>query len=152
MLRKLALGFVFASLVAACGHAEYVTQTQQGGIIRLVGDQNKAFEDAQKKMAAHCGPMNYTITQRGEEVIGKDTFSNQNTNYGEDTVAGSASTYDSNSSNTAGASSTRGGSNTQGVVSERQAVEQRVRYNCGQQAAPGPAIPPAPPPPGTPVM
>ena len=141
MLRKIALGLFGAALLAACGHAEYVTQTQTGGIIRLVGDQGKAFEDAQKKMAAHCGPNNYTITQRGEEVIGQDTFTNSNTQYGEDTVAGSASQYDSNSSNSVGASSTRGGSNTQGVTSTRQATEQRVRYLCGQVApAPGPSV------------
>ncbi|MBK9029991.1 MAG: hypothetical protein IPL61_01410 [Myxococcales bacterium] len=152
MLRTTVLGLLCAALVAACGHAEYVTQTQTGGIIRLVGDQGKAFDDAQKKMAAHCGPNNYTITQRGEEVIGKDTFSNQNTQYGEDTVAGSASSYDSNNSNTVGASSTRGGANSQGVVSERQAVEQRVRYMCGQVAPTGPAINPTAPPPGQPPM
>lgn len=158
MLRKIALGLFGAALLAACGHAEYVTQTQTGGIIRLVGDQGKAFEDAQKKMAAHCGPNNYTITQRGEEVIGQDTFTNSNTQYGEDTVAGSASQYDSNSSNSVGASSTRGGSNTQGVTSTRQATEQRVRYLCGQVAPPpNPGIAPttvAPtaPPPGAPPM
>ena len=152
MLRTTVLGLLCAALVAACGHAEYVTQTQTGGIIRLIGDQGKAFEDAQKKMSAHCGPNNYTITQRGEEVIGKDTFSNQNTQYGEDTVAGSASSYDSNSSNTVGASSTQGGSSSQGVVSERQAVEQRVRYMCGQVAPTGPTIAPTAPPPGAPPM
>ena len=151
MLRKITFGLLFAAM-AACGHAEYVTQTQAGGILRLVGDQGKAFEDAQKKMAAHCGPMNFTITQRGEEVIGTDTFTNSNTNYGEDTVAGSASTYDSNSSNTAGASSTRGGSNTSGVVSQRQATEQRVRYMCGQVAPASPGINPTTAPTGTPIQ
>ena len=151
MLRKTALGLFFA-VMAACGHAEYVTQTQTDGIIRLVGDQEKAFADAQNKMSAHCGPNNYTITQRGEEVIGQDTFTNSNTQYGESTVAGSASQYDSNSSQSVGASQTQGGSNTQGVVSTRQATEQRVRYVCGQVAPTGPGIAPTTAPTGQPVQ
>lgn len=145
MLRNSVLGLLCAALLAACGHAEMITQNQSGGVLRLVGDQGKAMEDANKQMSQHCGPNNYQVTQKGEEAIGKDTFSNSNTDYGEDTVAGSASNYDSNSSQTAGASSTRGGSNTNGVVSERTAVEIRVHYVCGGASGAPPAPPPPPP-------
>ena len=33
-------------------------------------------------MAAHCGPNNYTIVQEGEEAIGTDTYSREDTNGG----------------------------------------------------------------------
>jgi hypothetical protein len=121
-----------------------ITQNQSGGVIRLVGDQGKAMEDANKQMAQHCGPGNYQITQKGEEAIGKDTFSNSNTQYGEDTVAGGASTTDGTNTQAVGASSTRGGAQQNGVVSERTAVEIRVHYVCGGAAG---APPPPPPPP-----
>jgi len=137
MLRTTVLGLLCAALVAACGHAELIQQTSEGGALRLVGDRGKAMEDANKLMGQHCGPGNYRVTQQGEEAIGKDTFSNSNTQYGEDTVDGSASTYDSNNSQTVGGSSTRGGANQQGVVSERTAVEWRVHYMCGMGAPAG---------------
>ena len=145
MLRTTVLGLLCTALLAACGHAEMVQQNQSGGLIRLVGDRGKAMEDAHKQMTQHCGPANYQVTQQGEEAIGKDTFSSSNTQYGEDTVAGSASQHDSNSSNSVGASSTRGGANQQGVISERTAVEWRVHYACGGAAGPAPGGPPPPP-------
>jgi hypothetical protein len=145
MLRTTVLGLLCAALVAACGHAELITQNQGGGVMRLVGARDKAMEDANKQMAGHCGPNNYQVTQQGEEAIGQDTFQNSNTNYGEDTVAGSATNYDSNSSNSAGASSTRGGSSTSGVTSTRTATEWRIHYACGGTMG-APSAPPPPPP------
>lgn len=146
MLRTTVLGLLCAALVAACGHAEAVSRNQSGGVLRLVGDRGKAMEDANKQMAQHCGPGNYQVTQEGEEAIGQDTFTNSSTEYGEDTVAGAASTTDGRNSSAVGASSTRGGANTSGVTSTRTAVEWRVHYVCGG-ATGGPPPPPPPPPP-----
>lgn len=152
MLRKLGLGLVCSALLAACGSATLVTQNQAGGVFRINGDRGKGMEDAQKQMAAHCGPGNFTITQQGEEAIGTDVITQQDTQYGEDTVAGGASqtTYNGNGSQSSGvaASSTRGGSSTSGVQSTRTATEWRVHYVCGAPGSnPGGPPPPPPPPP-----
>ncbi len=148
MLRKLGLGLLCSALLAACGSAVLITQNQAGGVFRINGDRGKGMEDAQKQMAAHCGPSNFTIVQQGEEAIGTDVIANSDTNYGEDTVAGGAATSSSSGNTTnsqaVGASSTRGGSQTQAITSTRTATEWRVHYVCG---APGSAGGPPPPPP-----
>src|SRR5262245_65187571 len=97
MLRKLSLGLVLA--LAACGSARVIQRTQAGGIIELEGDRGKAMEQANQEMAAHCGPNNYTIVQEGEEAIGTDTYSREDTNAasqtsrsGRSTTAGSTTT------------------------------------------------------------
>ena len=74
-MRKLSSGLFIA--IAACGTANYITQTQAGGVIRLQGDPGKANEEAQKLMAAQCGSGNYLVTQKGEEPIGNDTYNTQ---------------------------------------------------------------------------
>src|SRR5207247_2207968 len=83
MLRKLSLGVVLA--LAACGSARVIQRTREGGIIELSGDKDKAKEQANQEMAAHCGPNNYSIVLEGEEAVGTDTVSQSNTNYGQGT-------------------------------------------------------------------
>src|SRR5262245_35002914 len=132
MLRKVSLGLILA--LAACGSARVITRTQTGGIIQLDGDRGKAMEQANQQMASHCGPNNYTITQEGEEAIGTDTFTQQQTQDTEHTSrSGRTTTNDSN---------------TQGVQSTRTATAWRVHYQCN--GAGGPPPPGAPPPPGEP--
>jgi hypothetical protein len=142
MLRKLSLGLILA--LAACGSARVIQRTQAGGVIELNGDRGKAMEQANQEMAAHCGPNNYTITQEGEEAIGTDTYSREDT---------SAAASQSRSGRHQTADST-----TTGQTSTRTATAWRVHYACnGAQgaapmaqpaAAPPPAGgPPAPPPP-----
>lgn len=142
MLRKLSLGLILA--LAACGSARVIQRTQVGGIIELQGDRGKAMEQANQEMAAHCGPNNYTIIQEGEEVIGTDTYTREDT---------SASSHTSRSGRHQHA-----GSTTTGQTSTRAATAWRVHYQCNgamgpapmgpapQPAAGGP--PPPPPPPG----
>ena len=141
MLRKLSLGLVLA--LAACGSARVIQRTQAGGVIELQGDRGKAMEQANQEMAAHCGPNNYTIVQEGEEAIGTDTYSREDT---------SAAATQSRNGRTQYADST-----TQGQQSTRTATAWRVHYQCngmaggpppGQPAQPaaGPAGPPPPPP------
>jgi hypothetical protein len=146
-MRRVLLIASLAALAAGCGAARLVSRNPTGGIFALEGDRNKAMEDAQQQMAAHCrGP--YTIVAEGENVVGTDT-------------AQSNETY-----------VTRDGTVVnQGGQSTRQATEWRVQYVCGQ-AAPGqygqqpvipsqqypqpqpgdpygqPTQPPPPPPPG----
>jgi len=61
------------AMVAACGTARVIQRTQAGGnaggTIELEGDRNKAMEQANEEMAAHCGPNHFTIVQDGEEEI-----------------------------------------------------------------------------------
>lgn len=149
MLRKVGLGLLLATLVAACGSARIVKRTQYGGVIALQGDRGKAMEQAHNEMGAHCGAGNYSIVQEGEEVIGTDTVARSDTAYGEDTAYAEGTHNSGNSSSTAGGQSTRGGSSTAASASTREAVEWRVHYQCGgAPAGAGPAPGGPPPPPG----
>jgi hypothetical protein len=134
MLRKVSLGFILA--LAACGSARVIQRTQAGGVIELQGDRGKAMEQANSEMAAHCGPNNYTITQEGEEAIGTDTYSREDT---------SAQAQSSRSGRTQTADST-----TTGQQSTRTATAWRVHYQCNGAAGAGApaAMPAAAPPPG----
>lgn len=137
MLRKLSLGLILA--LAACGSARVIQRTQAGGVIELQGDRGKAMEQANQEMSAHCGPNNYTIVQEGEEAIGTDTYSREDT---------SAAATQSRSGRTQYADQT-----TTGQQSTRTATAWRVHYQCNA-AAGGPPMaqpaagqPPPPPPP-----
>jgi hypothetical protein len=145
MLRKLSLGLILA--LAACGSARVIQRTQAGGVIELNGDRGKAMEQANQEMAAHCGPNNYTITQEGEEAIGTDTYSREDT---------SAAASQSRSGRHQRADST-----TTGQTSTRTATAWRVHYSCNGAQGPAPMAqpaaappaggppPPPPPPPGS---
>lgn len=140
MLRKLSLGLILA--LAACGSARVIQRTQAGGVIELQGDRGKAMEQANQEMASHCGPNNYTIMQEGEEAVGTDTYTREDT---------SASASQSRSGRHQHADST-----TTGQQSTRTATAWRVHYQCNgaaggpapmAQPAAGPQQPPPPPPP-----
>ena len=66
---------VLVMLVAACGSAHVIHRDQQGGILQLDGDHAKAFEEATRMMAEHCGDHNFSITKDGEETLGGGTTS-----------------------------------------------------------------------------
>lgn len=141
MLRKLSVGLVL--VLAACGSAKVIQRTQSGGIIQLDGDRGKAMEQANQQMSSHCGPGNYTITQEGEEAIGTDTFTREDT--AEDTAVSRSGRRASTDSTTVGQTSTR------------TATAWRVHYVCNGAGGPpppgGPAAggpPPEGPPPGGP--
>jgi len=146
MLRKASLGLIMA--LAACGSARLIQQTPQGGTLELQGDRGKAMEDAQNQMAAQCGPNNYTIVQQGEEAIGTDTYTQENTGSTDHTSRSGRTTTSDTS--------------TQGTQSTRTATAWRVHYQCngampaaGQMPPPGgqPMPPPGggqPPPPAGP--
>jgi hypothetical protein len=133
MLRKLSIGLVVA--LAACGSARVIQRTEGGGTLELQGDRGKAMEDANSQMAAHCGgPGTYRVVQEGEEAIGTDTYTR------EDTSAGSTT---SRSGRT-----TQSGSTTTGQQSTRTATAWRIHYVCGAGGPPPAAGGPPPPPPG----
>ena len=137
MLRKLTTGLVVA--LAACGSARVIQRTQVGGVIELQGDKGKAMEQANQEMAAHCGPNNYTIVQEGEEAVGTDTVTQQNTQDTEHTSRNGRTTTEDTQS--------------QQVQSTRTATAWRVHYQCngaGGGAPPAGGPPPAAPPPGDP--
>jgi hypothetical protein len=139
MLRKVSLGLILA--LAACGSARVIQRTQAGGVIELQGDRGKAMEQANQEMASHCGPNNYTIVQEGEEAIGTDTYSR------EDTSGGSQTSRDGRR--------TTGGSTTTGQQSTRTATAWRVHYQCNGAGGGPPMMPAAapaggPPPPAGP--
>jgi hypothetical protein len=116
-----------------------IQRTQVGGVIELQGDRGKAMEQANQEMSAHCGPNNFTIVQEGEEAIGTDTYSREDS---------SAAATQSRNGRTQYADST-----TQGQTSTRTATAWRVHYQCNGAGAPAPvpaAGPPAPPPGGAP--
>ena len=133
-MRKVSLAFVL--ILAACGSARVIQRTQTGGIIELQGDRGKAMEQANQEMARHCGPNNYTITQEGEEAIGTDTYSREDTAAAADTSRNGRHT--------------RADSTTTGVQSTRTATAWRVHYQCNGAGGPPPMDPNAPPPPPPP--
>jgi hypothetical protein len=135
MLRKISLGLILA--LAACGSARVIQRTQAGGVIELQGDRGKAMEQANQEMASHCGPNNYTIIQEGEEAIGTDTYSREDT---------SAASQTSRSGRT-----TTAGSTTTGTQSTRTATAWRVHYQCNGAAGAAPAPMPAAAPAGPPM-
>jgi len=139
MLRKISVGLFL--VLAACGSAKVIQRTQTGGVIELQGDRGKAMEQATQEMAAHCGgPGSWTVTQEGEEVIGQDTYTREDT------------AQDSKTSRSGRRSSTD--TTTTGQTSTRNATAWRIHYQCnsaGGPPPPGGAPPPpgaAPPPPG----
>ncbi len=133
MLRKVSLGLFI--VLAACGSARVINRNQSGGVIELSGDRSKAMEQANSEMAAHCGPNNFTITQEGEEAIGTDTFSREDSSANQNTSRnGRHSSADST---------------TTGQQSTRTATAWRVHYSCNGAGGPPPAGPAAGgPPPG----
>ncbi|MDX2092852.1 MAG: hypothetical protein SFX73_33610 [Kofleriaceae bacterium] len=136
MLRKVSLGLVISlGVLAGCGSARVIQRNQAGGVVELQGDRGKAMEDAHRQMAGHCGPNNYQITQEGEEAIGTDTFTR------EDTATDSAV---SRNGRRASQDST-----TTGQTSTRTATAWRVHYACnGAAGGPPPGPPAGGPPPG----
>jgi hypothetical protein len=140
MLRKVSLGLIV--VLAACGSARVIQRTQAGGVIELSGDRGKAMEQANQEMASHCGPNNFTIVQEGEEAVGTDTYTREDTNNTDHTSrSGRTTTNDST---------------TQGQTSTRTATAWRVHYQCNGAGGPPPAGPgpaaggPPPPPAGDP--
>jgi hypothetical protein len=128
MLRTLALGLVVA--LSACGSARVISRTQAGGVIELQGDRGKAMEQANAEMNAHCGPGNFTITQEGEEAVGTDTVTTEDT--AEDTRTSRSGRRQSTDSSTVQTTSTR------------TATAWRVHYQCnGAGGGPPPPPPPA---------
>ncbi len=137
MLRKLSLGLFI--VLAACGSARVIQRNQNGGVIELSGDRGKAMEQANSAMASHCGPNNYQIVQEGEEAVGTDTFTR------EDTSQDSATSRNGRRSSS--------DSTTTGQQSTRTATAWRVHYQCsgaGGPPPPGPGGPPPGPPAGGP--
>ena len=134
MLRKVSLGLLLA--LAACGSARVIQRTQGGGVIELQGDRGKAMEQANQEMASHCGPNNYTIVQEGEEAVGTDTYTREDT---------SAASQTSRSGRT-----THAGQTTTGTTSTRTATAWRVHYQCNGAQGPAPMPAAAQPPPGDP--
>ncbi len=175
-MTKKYLGFILAGgmLVSGClitGTASVRSQNQTGGILVLVGDENKAMADANNKMGVHCGPGNFTIVARDTVKVGSENYANSNTGYDErtdsardtDSIAAGASRNGSNGSDYVAAESTRedqssvtqGGSSTSSVSGTRDVNEIRITYRCGGAAvapAPAPVPPPAPAPPPPPPL
>lgn len=71
-------------LAAGCvGHANIHYQDTQGGVLTLQGNEGKALEDAQAKMAAHCGVAGYQIVKRETVVVGQENYTHARTDYQE---------------------------------------------------------------------
>jgi hypothetical protein len=136
MLRKVSLGLIVV-LAGACGSARVIQRTQSGGVIELSGDRGKAMEQANADMASHCGPNNFTIVQEGDEAVGTDTYTQENTQ-GQDQTSRSGRTTTTDQS-------------TQGQTSTRTATAWRVHYQCNGAGGPPPPATAGGPPPGPPA-
>jgi len=125
------------AMVAACGTARVIQRTQAGGgaggTIELEGDRNKAMEQANEEMAAHCGPNHFTIVQDGEEEIDAAASTDTATQDATTTPA----LRDGRRSATGALSSP--------PQSARTTTVWRVHYQCGTGSAPVGAAPGDPP-------
>lgn len=75
---RLVVGFALLSLFTGCamGSAKVWSQDTTGGVLALDGDEGKAMEDANKRMAAHCGMGNFVIVRRDTVVVGQEQYAN----------------------------------------------------------------------------
>lgn len=145
-MRSLARALLFAvpTVVMGCGHASVLEQRYEpgpgGGVLVLHGHEGRAFEDAQNKMAAHCGLGKYKIQQRAQVVVGNEAYTTSQTSYAEDeaarkgAVSASATSRSSRRSATVTAEGERrqvqGGSTTTQVSGVREVRETRITYKC----------------------
>lgn len=72
-------GVLFAS---ACGYADPISQSRNGGVLALTGDESHAMKEARKLMAAHCGRDNYEVTLIEEVVVDEEDYVRTETDYG----------------------------------------------------------------------
>lgn len=124
------LGLVLLAALAGCGNAKVIRRDQYGGVIELQGDRSKAMEQANQLMSQHCQAAGATIISEGEEAIGTDTYSR------EDTSSDSAV---SRNGRRAASDST-----TTGQQSTRTATAWRIHYGCGAAGQQPPAGGPPP--------
>jgi hypothetical protein len=126
---------------AACGHATILEQSYvdpRGGVLVLHGDEEKAFEDAHARMAAHCGAGKYQILRRAQEVVGSEAYATSQTQYGQDEAARNAGASETTATPTGSATETsgaerrqiQGGSTTTEVSGVREVRETRITYAC----------------------
>ncbi len=87
MKRVFSFAAIAATLSVGCigGQAKVWSQDQAGGVLALEGDENKAMQDAQNKMAQHCGPGNFQIVKRETIKVGQEQYADSATNYDETT-------------------------------------------------------------------
>jgi len=72
MPRPLATITLAVTLVAGCGAARVISRTGTGGVLVLEGFRDRARDDAQRRMTAHCRGQ-YTIVREGDAVVGQAT-------------------------------------------------------------------------------
>jgi|GEM_PF-2502677 len=83
MFRALLSISITLSAVGCIGSAQVYYQDQNRGVLVLDGDEDKAVEDAHKRMAAHCGPGRYQVTKRETIVVGHESYARSATDHTE---------------------------------------------------------------------
>lgn len=127
-MRRPLAAIVFSALpgLTACGHAQVVDQSYvepRGGVLALIGSEDKAMEDAEKKMAAHCGAGKFRVERRTMAVVGMASYSTTQTNYEEQETGGEE--------NSAKEQRELSGGETSSTVTESQETrELRLSYAC----------------------
>lgn len=71
-------------LIGCGGTARIYQQDTNSATFVLEGVEEKALDDAHKKMAAHCGARGYHLVKRDTVVVGKENYSSERTDYEED--------------------------------------------------------------------
>src|SRR5688572_18907698 len=61
-------------LGSACGYADPISQSRNGGVLALTGDEQTAMDEAEKLMRAHCGPENFRIERIEEVVVDEEDY------------------------------------------------------------------------------
>lgn len=131
-MRRLRIGTWIAATLAvpallACtwGHAEVIRRDTQGGVLALQGARGAAWEDAETRMATHCGPGNYQVVAEEQVVVGQQTT----------TTGSSEAEAESEDEGEEATASERHSETT----TTTDITEYRITYQCAGAAAPAPA-------------
>ena len=66
---------VFALMFgSACGYADPLSQSRNGGVLALTGDEAEAMKEAKRLMLAHCGPDNFEVVRIEEVVVDEEDY------------------------------------------------------------------------------
>jgi hypothetical protein len=112
------------------GRASVIRRDTQGGTLALKGMRGHAWQDAEKRMAAHCGPGNWQVLKEEQVVVGQRTVT----------------TGDAEESEHYGENSTRERESYQETTRTEDVTEYRITYQCGGGGQPATAQPSTPPP------
>jgi len=124
-------GVLFAS---ACGYADPISQSRDGGVLALTGDESTAMKEANKLMLAHCGRDNFEVTLIEEVVVDQEDYvrteSDYDGGYADEGTEVTTEDEDGSVTTTTDAGSEGGHEFTETRSGTDELIETHVSYRC----------------------